>query len=124
VAGSPERISGVVSRFVDEVMENVGLCPRKSQMALVASLLLLGCGLRDRGLADRCADVLRDAWPGRVAVTSQQLSGSNDLATMTATAAGNVSWVSGGPHEVGIECTFQNNVLSGIRWTAGRGSGS
>jgi hypothetical protein len=94
--------------------------------ALVAGVLLTGCGVRERGLADRCADVLRETWPRGVEVTSQQtnLDFAKDLTTATASVAGKALGLSGGAREVGIECAFRDNVLTGFRWTAGRGSGS
>ena len=90
---------------------------------LAASLSLAGCSFRERGLADRCADVLRQAWPGRIEVTGQQanLDFANDLTHARASAAGTVKGLAGGPREVAIECAFHENILTGFRWTAGQG---
>ena len=90
---------------------------------LVAALSLVGCVFRERGFADRCADVLREAWPSRIEVTSQQtkFDFANDLTHATASAAGMVKGLVSGPREVAIECAFHENILTGFRWTAGQG---
>jgi hypothetical protein len=89
------------------------------------SALLAGCGLRQLSLADRCANVMQEALAGsKLEITEKRAAFdfSNDLITATAVVQGSASKTSSPPRDIGMECTFSDNVLSGFRWTAGEGS--
>lgn len=72
-------------------------------------------------LGDRCVDFMRRAFPDtRIDVTSRQVNVDGNAATTL--VRGERSGVpAGGPYarDVGVECRFDNGVLTGFRWTSG-----
>jgi hypothetical protein len=82
-----------------------------------------GCGVsRDVGLAGRCADIMQRAFPS----ADIQIGKSEASATGLTTIVARVEGVRGdmppdGPlaHELAVKCQFDNNILTGFRWTAG-----
>ena len=94
----------------------------RSVIAASIVVLISGCGIREPSIVDRCADILRAAWPGRaLEVTSKKAAPdfTNNLATVAVAVQAKATGTSGSPRELGIECTFENSVVTGIRWTAG-----
>jgi hypothetical protein len=91
-----------------------------------ASLGQLKSKLGDTSLADRCADIMQQAFPGSdISITSKQAAADTTAATMTAIVA-QVQGVrkdvpAGLPvrHDLSVECQFENGILTGFRWTAG-----
>ena len=97
---------------------------RPAALALwVVCSLSTGCGIsRDVGLAGRCADVMQRAFPS----ADIEIGKSEASATSLTTIVARVEGVRGdappeGPltRDLAVECQFDNNILTGFRWTAG-----
>ena len=70
---------------------------------------------------DRCTDFMHRAFPdARLDVTDRQIKIDANNVTVTI-AATRRDVPEGGPYarSVGIECEFENSILTGFRWTAG-----
>jgi hypothetical protein len=100
------------------------LRPGPSTIALgLVCFIGAGCGVsRDVGLAGRCADIMQRAFPS----ADIQIGKSEASATGLTTIVARVEGVRGdtppdGPltRELAVECQFDNNILTGFRWTAG-----
>ena len=95
--------------------------------ALMLGLLpIAGCGWREASLGDRCADAMKTAFPGGgIKVTKSQVAQDSAGASLTAMVARVEGVRSDVPVEgtlardVAVECRFEENVLTGFRWTAG-----
>lgn len=72
-------------------------------------------------LADRCTDLMHRAYPNaELDVTNSHVSVEGNAATVLVAATRNgVSAKSGYAREIGVECRFESNILTGFRWTAG-----
>jgi hypothetical protein len=81
------------------------------------------CGItRDVGLAGRCADIMQRAFPSATIEISKSEASATSLTTIIARVDGVRSDLPpGGPlaRDLAVECQFDNNVLTGFRWTAG-----
>jgi hypothetical protein len=102
-------------------------------LALAGAAALAGCGtiqslggkavdvIGHPGLGRRCADMMREAFPGAdIRVTRQQASA--EMADATAQVEGEREDVPAGgplPRKLAVECRFDHDVLTGFRWTAG-----
>ena len=97
---------------------------------MVASLLLAatlgGCGLREPSLSDRCGEMMQAAFPGgKIKVTKAAVAADPagaSVTSMIATVGGQRSNVAEGDvvaRDVAVECHFEDNILTGFRWTAG-----
>jgi hypothetical protein len=102
-------------------------------LALGGAAALGGCGtvqslvgdardaIGDPGLGRRCADMMREAFPGAdIRVTRQQASA--EMAEATAQVEGERRDVTAGgplPRKLAVECRFDHDILTGFRWTAG-----
>jgi uncharacterized protein (DUF4415 family) len=102
-------------------------------LALAGAAALSGCGtvqslvgdardaVGDPGLGRRCADMMRQAFPGaEIRVTRAQASAA--MADATAQVEGERQDVPAGgplPRKVAVECRFDHDVLTSFRWTAG-----
>jgi hypothetical protein len=95
----------------------------------VASLLpAVGCGLADKivdkvphsvSLADRCADVMRQAIPGADIRIAERTSEGVGIDKIIAHVAG-VRKDAGLPRDLAAECEFNGGgVLNAFRWTKG-----
>ena len=100
---------------------------RHAAAAVMLGLLpLAGCGIREASLSDRCADAMKQAFPGGgIEVTNAQVTQDSTGASLTAMVV-RVEGVRSdvpaqGPlaRDVAVECRFEENVLTGFRWTAG-----
>jgi len=100
------------------------LRPGPSAIALgLVCFIVDGCGIsRDVGLAGRCADIMQRAFPS----ADIGIGKSDAAATSLTTIVARVEGVRGdmppdGPlrRELAVECQFDNNILTGFRWTAG-----
>lgn len=99
----------------------------RSAAALALTLLTGGCGVRlvDEGLLDRCADLMRLAFPGgNIKVTKQETLAppTASVASFAAAVAGERrNLPEGSPllREVAVQCTFDDRILTGFRWTKG-----
>jgi len=91
-------------------------------LCLVCSLWT-GCGItRDVGLAGRCADIMQRAFPSATIEIGKSEASATGLTTIVARVEGVRSDIPPeGPltHGLAVECQFDNNILTGFRWTAG-----
>ena len=83
-----------------------------------------GCsGLpHDVGLAERCADIMRRAYPSAAIDVTKNDASATSLTTIVARAEGVRTDTPPGapmPRELAVECQFDQNILTGFRWTAG-----
>ena len=92
----------------------------------LAALVLAGCGLQEASLSDRCGEMMQDAFPGggikvtKVEVTPDPAGAS--VGSMVAAVGGVRKNVAEGnvlARDVAVECRFEDNILTGFRWTAG-----
>jgi hypothetical protein len=77
---------------------------------------------RDLGLAERCADIMRRAYPSAAIDITKSEATATSLTTIIAKAEAVRPDVPPGapvPHDLAVECRFDENVLTGFRWTAG-----
>jgi hypothetical protein len=86
--------------------------------------LAYGCGTipHDVGLAERCADIMQRAFPSATIEIGKSVASATGLTTVVAHVEGARSDVPpGGPlaHDIAVECRFDDNILTGFRWTAG-----
>jgi hypothetical protein len=99
--------------------------PQASTALLCAVLcsVAVGCGIpHDVGLAERCADLMRRAYPSAAIDITKTEATATGLTTIDAKAAGVRTDVPAGapvPQDLAVECRFDENVLTGFRWTAG-----
>ncbi len=92
--------------------------------AFLAALcsLAAGCGIPTIGLADRCADVMRRAYPSATIEITKSEAAATTLTTIIARVEGSrTDKPPDGPllRDLAVECRFDENVLTGFRWTAG-----
>lgn len=84
---------------------------------------LTGCGIpRDIGLAERCADIMRRAYPSAAIEITKSEATANSLTTITARVEGVRTEMPAGapqPRDLAVECRFDENVMTGFRWTSG-----
>ena len=83
----------------------------------------VGCGITpDVGLAERWADIMRRADPNATIDITKREATATSLTTITATVEGvrtDVVPGSPSPPNLAVECRFDENILTGFRWTAG-----
>ncbi|HZT88249.1 MAG TPA: hypothetical protein VFA12_09780 [Stellaceae bacterium] len=102
-------------------------------MALLAGCgVLAGCGFGQRlhrtvesvsgGMADRCAEFMRAAFPSAELRVTKSEAADADIHTIVAHVEAvrrnlppNVPLV----HDLAVECRFTDSILTGFRWTAG-----
>lgn len=100
-------------------------CPRWASAALAAGLLCLvaACGLaRSGGMADRCADIMKAAYPGADIDITKRGAAATSITTILAHVEGVRSDVPPHgplPRNLAVECRFDDSILTGFRWTAG-----
>jgi hypothetical protein len=100
---------------------------RQASTALLCAALCsvaAACGgiPRDVGLGERCADIMRRAYPNAVIDITKTEATATSLTTIVANAAGVRTDVPAGapvPQDLAVECRFDENILTGFRWTAG-----
>ena len=100
---------------------------RQASTALLSAALCCvaaACGgiPRDVGLAERCADIMRRAYPSAAIDITKTEATATSLTTIMAKAEGIRTDVPPGapvPQDLAVECRFDENVLTGFRWTAG-----
>jgi hypothetical protein len=85
--------------------------------------LAAGCSIpHDTGLAERCADVMRRAYPSATIEITKGEATATTLTTIIARVEGSrTDMPLDGPlpRDLAVECRFDENVLTGFRWTAG-----
>jgi hypothetical protein len=100
---------------------------RQASTALLCATLCsvaAACGgiPRDVGLGERCADIMRRAYPNAVIDITKTEATVTSLTTIVAKAEGVRTDVPPGaspPQDLAVECRFDENILTGFRWTAG-----
>ena len=99
---------------------------RQASTALLCVALcsvVAACAIpRDVGVAERCADVMRRAYPSAAIDITKSEASATSLTTIVAKAEGvrtDLPADSPLPHDLAVECRFDENVLTGFRWTAG-----
>jgi hypothetical protein len=89
----------------------------------VLSSVLATCSIpRDVGLAARCADIMQLAFPSANIEIGKSEASATSLTTIVARVEGIRSDMPPeGPlaRDLAVECQFDNNILTGFRWTAG-----
>ena len=74
------------------------------------------------GDAERCADVMRRAYPSAAIEITKSEATATSLTTIIAKAEGvRTDLPPGAPvaRDLAVECRFDENILTGFRWTAG-----
>jgi len=89
----------------------------------VVCCLFTGCGVtRDVGLSARCADIMESAFPSAEIKIGKSEASATGLTTITAHVEGvRTDLPPEGPltRDLAVECQFDNNIMTGFRWTAG-----
>jgi hypothetical protein len=89
----------------------------------VLGSVLVACGIpHDVGLAERCADIMQRAFPSTTIEIGKSEASATGLTTIVARVEGARSDIPPeGPltRDLAVECQFDNNILTGFRWTAG-----
>jgi hypothetical protein len=85
--------------------------------------LAAGCSIPHTiGLADRCADVMRRANPSAMIEITKSEAAATSLTTIVARVDGlrtDLPPDTPLPRDLAVECRFDENILTGFRWTAG-----
>ena len=100
---------------------------RQASTSLLCAVLCsvaAACGgiPRDVGLGERCADIMRRAYPNAVIDITKTEATATSLTTIVANAEGVRTDVPPGtppPQNLAVECRFDENIMTGFRWTAG-----
>jgi len=111
-----------IARYTVDVVQ----CIRQSPVVLVSAVLgfvLAGCGVsRGVGLAARCADIMQRAFQSADLEIGKSDASATGLTTIVARVEGvRADMPPDGPltRDLAVECQFDNNILTGFRWTAG-----
>ena len=104
-------------------MRHLRFGPAAPSLCLVCCLGT-GCGSipHDVGLAGRCADIMQRAFPSATIEIGKSEASATSLTTIIAYVEGIRSDVPlEGPQrrDLAVECQFDNNILTGFRWTVG-----
>ena len=81
-----------------------------------------GCSVVQDGLAGRCADIMQRAFPSASIDIGKSEASATGLTSIVARVEGVRSDIPPeGPltRDLAVECQFDNNILTGFRWTAG-----
>jgi hypothetical protein len=85
--------------------------------------LCTGCSITHNvGLAERCADIMQRAFPSATIEIGKSEASATSLTTIIGRVEGVRSDIppEGPPRrDLAVECQFDNNILTGFRWTAG-----
>jgi hypothetical protein len=99
---------------------------RRAVAALAACLFYLvvvACRLAPAGgMAERCANLMKEAYPGADINITKSTAAATSLTTVVARVEGDRTNLPSHPpttHHLAVECRFDNDVLTGFRWTAG-----
>ncbi len=100
---------------------------RQASTALLCAVLCsvtAACGgiPRDVGLGERCADIMRRAYPSAAIDITKAEATATSLTTIVANVEGVRTDVPAGapvPQDLAVECRFDENIMTGFRWTAG-----
>jgi hypothetical protein len=99
---------------------------RQASTALLSAALCsvaAACAIpRDVGLAERCTDMMRRAYPSAAIEITKSEATATSLTTIVAKAEGVRTDVPPGgsvARDLAVECRFDENILTGFRWTSG-----
>jgi hypothetical protein len=85
--------------------------------------LAVGCNIpRSIGLAERCGDMMRSAAPSMTLEITRSGATATSLITIIAQVEAVRTDVPADgvlPRDLAVECRFEENILTGFRWTAG-----
>lgn len=73
-------------------------------------------------MADRCAQIMISAYPGADIDITKREAAATSLTTIVAHVEGdrtNLPPEAAIARHLAVECKFDNNILTGFRWTAG-----
>jgi hypothetical protein len=101
--------------------------PPRVLAAAVLGALAVSCALPrpDAGFADRCADLMKEAFPGAdIAIAKKRAfdDTSADFHTIVAEVEGERRDVGANDRvtrNLAVECRFSNGILTAFRWTVG-----
>jgi hypothetical protein len=91
-------------------------------LAVLSSVLATCVIPHDVGLAERCADTMQRAFPSATIEIGKSEASATSLTAIIAHVEGVRSDAPPeGPltRDLAVECQFDNNILTGFRWTAG-----
>jgi hypothetical protein len=74
------------------------------------------------GMAERCADIMQRAYPGADIDIRKSEAAAVSLTTIIAHVEAERTNLPANARiasRLAVECTFENNVLTGFKWTAG-----
>jgi len=100
-------------------------CMRRAAgvFAGIISIAVAACHLVPQGgMAERCADLMIAAYPGADIDITKREAAATSLTTIVAQVEGDRTNLPPHPaiaRHLAIECKFDNNILTGFRWTAG-----
>lgn len=99
---------------------------RRARAAAAAgclSISLAACHLTaPSGMADRCADLMKSAYPGADIDITKREAAATSLTTIVAHVEGertNLPAPASVSRHLAVECKFDNNILTGFRWITG-----
>ena len=75
-----------------------------------------------RGMAERCADLMMSAYPGAEIDITKSTAAAISLTAIVAHVEGertNIPPNAAIARHLAVECRFDNNILTSFRWTAG-----
>jgi hypothetical protein len=85
--------------------------------------MLSACQLApQRGMADRCADFMKSAYPEADIDITKRTATATSITTILAHVEGdrtNLPPQAAIARHLAVECKFDHNVLTGFRWTKG-----
>lgn len=85
--------------------------------------LVGGCHLAPAGgMAERCADLMREADPGAHIDITQSGAAATSITTIVAQVEGvrrDLPAHGPLPRHLAVECRYQGDILTGFRWTKG-----
>ena len=98
--------------------------PGRRVLALaIFCCLCAGCGIKpDVGAAERCADIMRRAYPSASIDITKRDASATGLTTIIASVEGtrtDVALDGSLVRDLAVECRFDENVLTGFRWIRG-----
>jgi hypothetical protein len=103
----------------------VMLLARHAAAAVILGSCCVGTGCQivpTGGMADRCADIMRRAYPGADINVTKSKAAATSLTRIVAHVEGDRTDLPPHPpiaRHLAVECQFDNNILTGFRWTAG-----
>jgi hypothetical protein len=86
-------------------------------------LVVVACRLvPEGGMAERCVNLMKEAYPGADINITKIMAAATSLTTIVANVEADRTNLPSHPpivHHLAVECRFDNDVLTGFRWTAG-----